>query len=168
MEIKEEIKRLTEEVKSISEQLQKLRQYADDECEWKPKDGDVFYYLDSTESLIVEEEWGESGFGFYKKLLREGNYYKTYEEALFELERFKVALEMRRYVEKNRPWDNITQHFQLMYDFADGKVFIVRNYFGKIKVNDIYFENEAQAKKCINAVGVDRIIKYYFGVNKDE
>ena len=94
-----------------------------------------------------------------------GNAFHTKEEAEFALEKLKVIHELKQFAEpKNTVWDFNEYHYVICYDCTrkeiDYKCSIINKYF------DITFATEEMVRKAVEAVGEDRIKKYYFGVEE--
>lgn len=122
-----------------------------------PKLGDVYYAIDS--DLDIEEfDWFNDEYDH--KYLSIGNYFKTREEAEFELERLKVLAKMKKYA--------ITDHIDIPhvycigYDIEEDELTIDCRRI--MRYNDIYFESEEVAKSCMQDIGEDKIKKYYLGI----
>lgn len=89
----------------------------------------------------------------------------TKEEAEFALERLKVIHELKQFAEpKNTVWDFTEYHYIICYDYTGDRI----NYgcSSIMKYFDINFATEEMARKAVEAVGEDRIKKYYFGVEE--
>ena len=89
-------------------------------------------------------------------VLKEGNRY-------FAVEKLKVLAEMRKFAEpKDREWDGFNEHWTIGYDTENGEIFA--ELYLTYKFNRIYFETKQQAQACVNAVGKERIKRYYLEV----
>lgn len=100
-----------------------------------------------------------------KKRLSIGNAFHTKEEAEFALEKLKVIRELKQFAEpKNAVWDFGEYHHVIYYDCTN--MVIDYNYSIINKYVDITFATEEMARKAVEAVGEDRIKKYYFGVEE--
>ena len=88
-------------------------------------------------------------------------------EAKFAVERLKVIAELKKYAKEfsDEEWLNqsIVKHY-IIFDYEDHVINI--GYVCFTKVSDIYFESEEKAQEAIEAVGEDRIKKYYLGVKE--
>lgn len=110
---------------------------------------------------VCEGVWTDSEKD--EKLLSIGNAFHTKEEAEFALEKLKVIHELKQFAEpKNTVWDFNECHSVIYYNCPrkgiDYNCSIINKYF------DITFATEEMARKAVEAVGEDRIKKYYFGV----
>lgn len=94
-----------------------------------------------------------------------GNCFKTKEEAKFEIERLKVLQEMKKFAEpKDSEWDGNDSHYYIYYYSLGEDVEI--GWATACKSNDIYFKSEEDTKACLDAVGEDRIKKYYLRIGE--
>jgi len=97
-----------------------------------------------------------------------GNYFKTKEDALFEQERLKVLKELKDW---SQPYTSRGTHVLIPYIAqtfdVSGTMRVTSVYAGDVEhinlLHAIYFESEEIAKKAIEVVGEERILKYYFG-----
>lgn len=88
-----------------------------------------------------------------------GNIFKTREEAEFELERLKVIAKMKQYADYT-----IKNGYYIAY-LIDNKELRI-GYDDNFKIADILFHSREEADRCINEVGAENIIKYYFRVKE--
>lgn len=128
---------------------------------WKAET-DEMYFLVSGDGGIVF--CTEKGIAFNKKTYELGNYFKTKEEAEFELNRRLVLQQLKDYaLSHNRvelDWNNLQQP----------KYFIVQGVYGlawkcvysKEYSGQIYFSSHEILSGAIKAIGADKIIKYLF------
>lgn len=102
-----------------------------------------------------------------KNRLSIGNVFLTKENAEFAIERLKVIAELKKYAKEfsDEEWQNqsIVKHY-IIFDYEDHVINI--GYVCFTKVSDIYFESEEKAQEAIEAVGEDRVKKYYLGVKE--
>lgn len=93
-----------------------------------------------------------------------GNAFHTKKEAEFALEKLKVIHELKQFAEpKNTVWDFNKYHYAICSDCTST---VISNYSIINKYLDITFATEEMARKAVEAVGEDRIKKYYFGVEE--
>lgn len=160
----EDLRKELEEAKAkIAEIEKKIKEKQEEEKagRWKPDSGEYYYYVSGCgevqRSTFKElNSWDIECFEF-------GNCFETEEEAKFILEKLKVIAELKKYAEpKDRVWDGNNNHYFIYYDVIDGKIEI--NFRTIIKLPTIHFESEVKAKEAIEAVGEDRIKKYYLEV----
>ena len=95
-----------------------------------------------------------------------GNVFRTQEEAKFAVEKLRVIAELKKYAEpKNRKWTGMNAHYwYAVYDIFVKKIILLRNDY--CKYLDIYFKSKEDAEKAIEAVGEERLKKYYFEVDE--
>ena len=128
------------------------------------KVGDRYYCLDA-----IGEAW-QSIWDDEKKdknRLSIGNVFLTKKDAEFAIERLEVIAELKKYAKEfsDEEWPNpsIVKHY-IIFDYEDHVINI--GYVCFTKVSDIYFESKGKAQEAIEAVGEDRVKKYYLGVKE--
>lgn len=90
---------------------------------------------------------------------------RTAEEVQFQIERDAVLYELSKYAEpKDAVWDGRTNHFYICYIATRNEMTI--DYMWKTKSNNIYFASREDAEKAIQAVGEERVKRYYLGVEE--
>lgn len=123
-----------------------------------PKYGSKYYFIDGDE--VCESFWYDDMID--RGRLSLGNCFKTREEAEFKVERLKVLHEMKKFAEpKDYAWDEHNFHYYIYYRFSCDDIGI--DFVISSKSNDIYFKSREDAEACIEAVGKDKIKKYYLG-----
>lgn len=128
------------------------------------KYGDEYFFL--TESGIVQGGiWRDDMISL--SMLSIGNMFLTEEDAEFAIERLEVIAELKKYAKEfsDEEWENrdLNKHC-IRYDFRFCIVYVMVSF--SIKGTELYFESEEKAKEAIEAVGDDRIKKYYLGVKE--
>ena len=134
---------------------------------WKPKEGEKYFTIDydgTILNLVVRENVTD-----YDEI-NLGNCFKTKKEAEHMAEKLKVINELKNFAlennEKEINWKNDTQKYAVLYDYLCQKIKIdYWNYMRHIPFN-IYFTSREIAQKAIEAIGEDRIKKYYFDVEE--
>ena len=134
--------------------------------DWKPKKGDTYYYIGSVGS-IFNYDCREDILDVAH--LNIGNYFKTEEDAKHMVEKFKVIRELQKFANENNEekidWKNKTQYkYYLVYDTEDEELYVDYAVYCKREPLNIYFTSSKIAKRAIEAVGEDKIKKYYFNV----
>lgn len=135
-------------------------------CERKrPKYRDKYQYL-TDEGYVEEATWTDNIVDQYRWLRH--NVFLTPEELAFESDCQRVENELRLYAEEHNEyeidWHNIKQmKIYLGYDCQCDEFFFDRT-FSYINAKEIYFTSEKITQAAIDAVGEDRIKKYYFRV----
>ena len=132
---------------------------------WKPALNEEFYILDSSGN-VDKGLW--AGDVIDEATYSIGNCYKTEAEAEFMSEKLKVIAELKRFaVEHNsgeinwideERWAN---RRYIMLDCKNKSVF-ASAYFGTSKHADIFFTSREIAEEAIEAIGEERLRKYYF------
>lgn len=155
-------------IEDIEKELAELKESIKEEDEnnqlcWEPKLGERYYYItDYVEPY--SEIWSESIMDSVDRdRLAIGNVFKTKEESNFAIERLKVIHELRQYAEsRDAAWDGKKKHHYIAYnlDIEDINIY----YNSLCNHNDIYFSSKEMAEKAVEAVGKDRIKKYYLEV----
>lgn len=157
-EIKTRIEELEDGIEELEEELKKTEDinpdvFIPEYCEeyWRiTDDGD-----------ICRSWWDKTTID--KNRLALGAVFRTSEEAKFEVERLKVIHELRQYAEsRDAVWDGKKKHYYIAYslDIKDINIY----YNSLFNHNDIYFSSFFRAWEAIEAVGKDRVKKYYLCV----
>lgn len=129
---------------------------------WDLKNGDVYYFLTSY-GYVMKTVWVNTNTDNEK--LSIGNAFLTEEDAEFARERLKVIAELKMYAKEfsDGEWkDNKTQKYYIVYRYSDDYIRSILTYTSNGSV--LYFESPEKIQEAIDAVGEDRIKKYYFGV----
>ena len=124
---------------------------------WEPEEDQYYFRVELGEAC--PSTWTDAFAD--RRRYEYGNVFRTEAEAEYAAERMKVLTEMREWAGK---WDD---EFQIGYSKDFGVVSIYADTSLVVK-GDMRFESYDDAKNCIEAVGEDRIKKYYFGVPDDE
>ena len=130
---------------------------------WDLKNGDVYYFLTSY-GYVMKTVWVNTDADNEKRSI--GNSFLTEEDAEFSRERLKVIAELEKYAKEfsDEEWmSSNTQKYYLYYNWPNNEVNTDYNYFSTYG-NQLLFESGEKAQEAINAVGEERIKKYYFGV----
>lgn len=156
---------LTEEQKNAIKSLfcveaEEVEEADEVEEEW-PQSGDKYFSIDSF-GYIVERCWVYGGLD--SEARKEiGNIFKSKKEAEFAVERLKVIYELKQFAEKDGTWNGANKHYYLRYNVIFDCVAVDVGW--ACKTAELHFSSKNDAKSAIAAVGVDRIKKYYFGVD---
>lgn len=127
---------------------------------WKPELHDEYYCIDSTGAICVVswEDWETDKIRYALC-----NCFKTTEEAEFAVEQLKVSAELKEYAD-DIEWNGKNKHWCIESDANDRHIYVdTYNYIIKVPFN-IYFSSQKQAEKAIDAIGEERLKKYYFCV----
>ena len=135
---------------------------------WKPEDGEIYFCCLLGTCSIHADRWNNCDIDCSRYEL--GNCFKTEEEAEFALERQKVITELKRYAlehnEKEIDWyDHCVLKYYIQYDYVNNKLNIVSTRYSKSNISSMYFISDKIAQSAIEAIGEERIKKYYFEVN---
>lgn len=129
---------------------------------WDLEEGDTYYYIDVYGDISDGRIGNDSS---EDEIFAIGNVFLTEEDAEFEVERLKVITELKKYAKEfsDEEWKNRDMMKYVFYRrFQDNRVYIACTYL--VHYPCLYFESMEKAKQAFNAVGEERIKKYYFGV----
>ena len=155
-DLRKELEEAKAKIAEIEKQLTK-----EESGVWKPKHGERYWNIEDT-GTTVGHIWDDDRYDNGSYTI--GNCFRTKEETKFALEKLKVIAELKKYAEpKNREWDGKNYHYYLCYSTADREIKI--DLFIKHKLPIIFFESIEKAYEAFNAVGEDRIKKYYLEVD---
>lgn len=148
------------ELEKLKEELNKQEKPS---RRWKPELHEKNYCIDSTGTVCVVywEDWEVD-----KRRYALGNVFKTQEEAEFAVEQLKVLAELKEYADDNKEWNNRNNHWSIQYTAQNGHI-EVDFYSNTLSVPfNLYFSSPEQAQKAIDAIGEERLKKYYFCVEE--
>ena len=131
---------------------------------WDLKNGDVYYFLTSYR-YVMKTVWVDTDADNEK--LSIGNAFLMEEDAEFARERLKVIAELEKYAKEfsDGEWkDNKTQKYYIVYRYSDDYIRSILTYTSKDSA--LYFESPEKIQEAIDAVGEERVKKYYLGVGK--
>lgn len=129
---------------------------------WKPKMGERYFYFTGCGEVYVNKWCGDNND---EKLYASGNIFPTQAAAEFEVERRKVIAELSDFAEgDDAVWDNQHEHWFMYYGLKSGVIKI--DFHMMSKGAAMYFPSEEAARAAIEAVGEERVKKYYFGVRE--
>ena len=171
------MKTLDEQIENTKKLLAHLEEQKANECEavtgakpkmpkmWIPKVGHNYYTIMSEGDIGVYPWYAdETDISRYNI----GNVYKTREEAEFEVERRRVEFELRKYI-----YEHGGGNGEFMLGEADNYIYYsidecrlkFENSSG-CQFSDIYSNSRDILRGAINAIGEDRIKKYYLRVKE--
>lgn len=122
---------------------------------WKPEIGQIYYHVYRGDDLWYGFEQDYNSYAV-------GDVFKTRSEAEFTAERLKVLAEMREW--SGKPND----HYRLALDYNMSELIANRTDCPYLINSDMRFATKEDAENCINAVGADRIKKYYFMIPEEK
>ena len=136
---------------------------------WKPKESERYYFIDAYQEGIGNDTNDGTDVDDFR--LSIGNYFKTKEEAEHMVEKLKVIHELQKFAyennERENDWNNFSQtKFYLIYDSEVNNILVDYSSCTRTNPFNIYFTSFKIAKRAIEAVGEDRIKKYYFDVEE--
>lgn len=162
---------MNEEImKYIDEQCEKLKQELIKAYEHDPKEdapfpqvGDKYFYIHDNGYISIDSTFSLTSTN--KDRLKIGNIFKTRADAIFMKEKLKVIAELKKYAEPEyREWNDENFHYTITC--SHNHILPTCHKYGKC--NTIYFESIEKAEEAIEAVGEDRIKKYYLGIKEKE
>ena len=153
---------ILDEIAVLKERLNKLEKMYDSltppNKRWRAEGGECYCYI-GTDGMIywnTEGKWDTDSIRY-----KFGNYFKTGEEAKFEIERLKVIAELREWATPAKTFDwDVCYDIKYMIILESNEVKV--DYFTTFQSSDLYFKTREQAENAIEAVGRERLIKYYF------
>lgn len=157
------------------EQLLKLVKKSNETIKkrWKAEVGQKYYCIDEYNNKIINYFAGALKNNVAedeadKNLYNFGNYFKTKEEAEFELNKRLVYQELKDYAlehnENDVDWTNVNQlKWGIFYD-NQSKCLDYDYWYTRCYIGQIHFYSEETAREAVKAVGENRIKKYLFGV----
>lgn len=133
---------------------------------WTPKEKEKYFYIEDCMG-VSDDRNVQAPIDYCRFNI--GNYFKTKEEAEHMIEKLKVIHELQKFAYENNEgeidWKNFNQcKYKIFYDAEDGDLYVDYSIQCESEPFNIYFTSFKIAKKAIEAVGEDRIKKYYFNV----
>ncbi|HFI0464404.1 TPA: hypothetical protein ACGO1T_001763 [Streptococcus suis] len=122
---------------------------------WEPEEGEAFWLIGSHGSLF-HQVW--NGCDFYP--LKNFNVFETEKEAKFARERTKVMRELDTWAMDSVRKGNRKHYFYYDFDYDNFEILLNIGTVHAVHV----FETKEIAEKAIEAIGEDRLKKYYFRV----
>ena len=138
-------------------------------CFENMRDGKSFYFIDSADSIGKKEFYSSNMCDKGRFLL--GNAFPTREDAEFEVERLKVIHEIKEFIAENDDeeinWKDTKEgKWSLSYSHRFGRVLAGVVYMIAIAQRELYASSREVIEKMIEAIGEERIKKYYFGITE--
>ena len=133
---------------------------------WTPKEKEKYFYIEDCMG-VSDDRNVQAPIDYCRFNI--GNFFKTKIEAEHILEKLKVIHELQKFAYENNEgeidWKNFNQcKYYLVYDTKDEELYVDYTVYCKREPFNIYFTSSEIAKRAIEAVGEDRIKKYYFNV----
>lgn len=161
-EMMNKIAKMECEIEYLKKELNK--QEEPKKSRWKPEKNYEEYYCISTTGDVVKclvfknDNIDNQNYEFH-------NMFKTKEEAEFTVEQRKVLAELKEYAD-DKEWDGDNWHWCIEYNANEKRMKVDYYWETKIIPFNIYFSSEEQAQKAIDAIGEERLKKYYFCVEE--
>lgn len=128
---------------------------------WKPKKNDEYSFITNTGSILTTI-WLDTTVDINRFITN--NVFKTIQDAEFEIEKRKVFMDLKKFSEsENHKWNDSNLHYFLYYS-NDQNGYIGIDYDVCEHKGGIYFESEEKASNAIDAIGTDRLKKYFFEI----
>ena len=133
---------------------------------WTPKEKEKYFYIEDCMG-VSDDRNVQAPIDYCRFNI--GNFFKTKIEAEHILEKLKVIHELQKFAYENNEgeidWKNFNQRkYKIFYDAEDEDLYVDYSIQCESEPFGIYFTSFKIAKKAIEAVGEDRIKKYYFNV----
>ena len=133
---------------------------------WTPKEKEKYFYIEDCMG-VSDDRNVQAPIDYCRFNI--GNFFKTKIEAEHILEKLKVIHELQKFAYENNEgeidWKNFNQcKYKIFYDAEDEDLYVDYAVYCKREPFNIYFTSSEIAKRAIEAVGEDRIKKYYFNV----
>ena len=133
---------------------------------WTPKEKEKYFYIEDCMG-VSDDRNVQAPIDYCRFNI--GNFFKTKIEAEHILEKLKVIHELQKFAYENNEgeidWKNFNQcKYYLVYDTKDEELYVDYSIQCEREPFNIYFTSSKIAKRAIEAVGEDRIKKYYFNV----
>lgn len=153
---------ILDEIAALKKQLNNLEKLYDSfnlpNKRWRAEKGNDYYFISTFDGAYLDREAATNSDDFHYAI---GNYFRTKEQAEFEIERLKVIAELREFATpiSDFDWNNcLDKKYYIILESDEVSVDSVDYY----QASDLYFKSKDVAKCAIEAVGKERIIKYYF------
>ena len=135
---------------------------------WTPKEKEKYFYIEDCMG-VSDDRNVQAPIDYCRFNI--GNFFKTKIEAEHILEKLKVIHELQKFAYENNEgeidWKNFNQcKYYLVYDTEDEDLYVDYSIQCESEPFGIYFTSFKIAKRAIEAVGEDRIKKYYFNVEE--
>lgn len=162
-QIEREVANLHEEIYKLQKQLEEVEAKlvkSKDAEEW-PREQEKYFYINDSGHVdwtVWKNDEGDI------ESLGIGNVFSDETDANFAVERLKVIAEMRKFAFEP-DWSNDKQEKYGFYYSTFNKTIIIDEHWNSNGAP--VFESEDHAQACIDAIGEERLKKYYFGVKDD-
>lgn len=90
---------------------------------------------------------------------------KNLKKEINKLEQLKVLAELKEYADDDKEWNNDNEHWCISYNTDRRSIDNDNCFHYSIHTPfNLYFSSKEQAQKAIDAIGEERLKKYYFCV----
>lgn len=156
MNINQKILQLEKELQELKEQV-KVQEQAKNKTPigWVPERGEDYHFIDCDGDIVFQINngvWDDTVAEHYKV-------FKTEIEAAVYAEKMKVIRELEKFAKEFVYGE---ENWAIAYNHAEGRIYYTLTKF--MRSNLIYFESRKTAQEAVQAVGEERIKKYYLGV----
>lgn len=136
---------------------------------WKPKFDETYWSIRPWTGAVRTCYNDHKVDGFAVSM---GLCFQTEEQADFIVEKLKVIHELEKFAYENNEeeidWNDTNQEkLYLTMNYRDKCIDVFYTYEWIYSPSNIYFTSKKIAKEAIEIIGVDRIKKYYFGVEEN-
>lgn len=151
----------------LSEIKQELEQREVKTGRWKPDDGECYFYINDY-GEVRENHWINNAID--KMRFRIGNVFESSKEAKFQVERLKVVAELKEYSRDFRfakardfvKFTNDGNNWGIFWNYVSDEIAYVWGIIHQYPM--LYFPSKEVAKQAIEAIGEERVKKYYLEV----
>ena len=131
---------------------------------WNPKEGDTYFYISGTGTVISDTFTPLLPSNNDKLLFN--NAFQTAEEAENMLEKIKIINKLRDL--SNSRWIYNQDKFIIYYNFQENKVSCGEINYMKVIPFEVCFKTREDCQKAIDTIGEDNLKKYYFAIVEEE
>lgn len=156
---------IDEQIAVLETKLARLKRIADKRPGvWKPEPGDTVWYLTHYGGI----KYGNvlPNYSTLAEMISIGNLFPDRSAADFARERLRVLAEMRRYAKGFKPdWSDKNQDKYILnvYPNVQGEREITVEQFTTWNIGaPVYFATSKDAITCVEAIGEERLMRYYF------
>ena len=158
-ELNKELEKLQTKIKEVQDKIDEVKR----EETW-PNSYDDYWFIDSEGDIQKDTMYGVIVDEERKSI---GNTFRTEEEARYEVERFRVIAELKKFAMRRIDWRANRYDGERCYIYLSGKNEIKINMARGFVHSTLYFESPEKVKEAIAAVGEFRVKKYYFEVDEE-
>lgn len=131
---------------------------------WNPKEGDTYFYISGTGTVISDTFTPLLPSNNDKLLFN--NAFQTAEEAENMLEKIKIINKLREL--SNIKFSENKNKYFIYYNFRENKVLCGETNLCKLSPFEACFETEKECQEAIETIGKENLKKYYFDIAEIE